>query len=230
MTSSGDLSRRHPRLRRGRRAAVRACSSPTWPTRSRCRTTRIARSASTGRRTAPRSPRPTATPRRPSPPTCCRTGRTTACSARSTALVGDADSPWRWIIDPIDGTSNFVRGIPVWATLVALTHVEHGAVVGVVSAPAMGRRWWAAQGLGAFADGRRVPGVDGRRIDEAQVSVTFSPGWDALGLTDKLVQLQQAGVPGPRLRRLLAAHARRRRRRRPRRSTPSGCSRTTSPR
>ena len=36
-------------------------------------------------------------------------------------LVGDLDSPWRWIIDPIDGTSNFVRGIPVWASLVALT-------------------------------------------------------------------------------------------------------------
>src|SRR5262245_5146637 len=48
---------------------------------------------------------------------------------------GAVDSPWRWIVDPVDGTSNFVRGIPVWATLVALTHVEHGAVVGVVSAP-----------------------------------------------------------------------------------------------
>ena len=69
-------------------------------------------------------------------------------------VVGDASSPWRWVVDPIDGTSNFVRGIPVWATLVALTHADHGPVVGVVAAPAMGRRWWAARGLGAFANGR----------------------------------------------------------------------------
>ena len=57
-------------------------------------------------------------------------------------LVGDADSPWRWIVDPIDGTSNFVRGIPVWASLVALTHVDHGPIVGVVAAPALHRWWW----------------------------------------------------------------------------------------
>lgn len=106
-------------------------------------------------------------------------------------LVGNTDSPWRWIVDPIDGTSNFVRGIPVWATLIALTHGEHGALVGVVSAPAMHRRWWAARGLGAFADGRRCQVSTVSRLDKAQVSVTFSRGWDALGLTDKLVQLQQ---------------------------------------
>ncbi len=106
-------------------------------------------------------------------------------------LVGNGDSPWRWIIDPIDGTSNFVRGIPLWATLIALTHVDHGPVVGVVSAPAFGRRWWAAKGLGAFADGRvcRVSNV--AELNEAQVSVTFSEGWDHAGLTGKLVALQQ---------------------------------------
>ena len=95
------------------------------------------------------------------------------------------------MIDPIDGTSNFVRGIPIWATLIALTHVQHGAVVGVVSAPALQRRWWAAKGLGAFADGRacRVSTVD--QLDAAQVCVTFSKGWDEAGLTDKLVALQQ---------------------------------------
>ncbi|MDP2291223.1 MAG: inositol monophosphatase family protein [Actinomycetota bacterium] len=106
-------------------------------------------------------------------------------------LVGDVDSPWRWIIDPIDGTSNFVRGIPVWASLVALTHVDHGALVGVVSAPAMGRKWWAAKGLGAYADGMQCKVSSVAAIDEAQVSVTFSSGWDDLGLTDALVQLQQ---------------------------------------
>ena len=54
----------------------------------------------------------------------------------------------RWIIDPIDGTKNFVRGVPVWATLIALVD-EGEPVVGVVSAPALGKRWWAAKGAGA---------------------------------------------------------------------------------
>ena len=106
-------------------------------------------------------------------------------------LVGPADSPWRWVIDPIDGTSNFVRGIPVWASLVALTHAEHGAVVGVVAAPAMGRTWWAAKGLGAFADGKRCQVSTVSALEEAQVCVTFSSGWDELGLTSELVRLQQ---------------------------------------
>ena len=56
--------------------------------------------------------------------------------------------PRRWVIDPIDGTKNFVRGVPVWATLIALMD-EDEVVVGVVSAPALGRRWWAAKGGGA---------------------------------------------------------------------------------
>src|SRR5213079_3441748 len=55
----------------------------------------------------------------------------------------------RWVIDPIDGTKNFVRGVPVWATLIALA-VDDEVVLGVVSAPALGRRWWAARGEGAY--------------------------------------------------------------------------------
>ena len=106
-------------------------------------------------------------------------------------LVGNTGSPWRWIIDPIDGTSNFVRGIPVWATLIALTHVEHGAVVGVVSAPALTRRWWAASGLGAFADGRECHVSTVAQLDEAQICVTYSSGWDEAGLTGDLVALQR---------------------------------------
>ena len=72
----------------------------------------------------------------------------------------------RWIVDPIDGTRNYARGVPVWATLVALE--EEGTVrVGVVSAPALGRRWWAARGGGAFALGEpiRVSGVG--RVEDA---------------------------------------------------------------
>src|SRR6476646_10460542 len=55
------------------------------------------------------------------------------------------DSPRQWVIDPIDGTKNYVRGVPVWATLIALLD-DGDPVVGMVSAPALGRRWWAARG------------------------------------------------------------------------------------
>ncbi|MEI8057087.1 MAG: histidinol-phosphatase [Actinomycetes bacterium] len=56
----------------------------------------------------------------------------------------------RWIVDPVDGTKNFVRGVPVWATIIGLQDANGDMVVGVVSAPALGRRWWAAKGGGAF--------------------------------------------------------------------------------
>jgi len=98
-------------------------------------------------------------------------------------------SPWQWIVDPIDGTSGFVRGIPVWATLIALTHAELGVVAAAVSAPALGARWWAARGGGTFADGRRCHVSDVDRVADAQVSVTFSAGWDELGLTPVLTAL-----------------------------------------
>jgi histidinol-phosphatase len=75
-------------------------------------------------------------------------------------LIGPADAVNRWVLDPIDGTANYVRGIPIWATLIALMEGED-VVTGVVSAPALGRRWWAARGEGAYADGTaiRVSGV-----------------------------------------------------------------------
>lgn len=68
---------------------------------------------------------------------------------RGGAVASAATAGRGWVIDPIDGTKNYSRGVPVWASLLALT--EHGRpVVGVVSAPALGRRWWAAAGQGAF--------------------------------------------------------------------------------
>ena len=70
-----------------------------------------------------------------------------------TTRVGD-DAEFRWIIDPIDGTKSYVRGVPIWATLIGLEHAGE-LVVGVVSAPALGMRWWAGRGLGAFRDGER---------------------------------------------------------------------------
>jgi len=111
-------------------------------------------------------------------------------------LQGNSDSPWRWIVDPIDGTSGFVRGIPVWATLIALTHAEHDVTVAVVSAPAIGRRWWAARGHGAFADGKRCQVSNVSEMADAQVSITFNDGWDRLGLTSELVAIQQRARRG----------------------------------
>ena len=85
---------------------------------------------------------------------------------------GDDGSSARWIVDPIDGTRNFSRGLPVWATLIALER-DGEVVCGVVSAPALGRRWWAARGEGAFADGEaiRVSGID--ELERASVSCSY---------------------------------------------------------
>ena len=85
-----------------------------------------------------------------------------------------------WVLDPIDGTKNFVRGAPVWATLIALR--ENGVVTtGVVSAPALGRRWWAARGRGAFADGSPISVSRVSEIGDAFLSHSSLTGWDALG-------------------------------------------------
>lgn len=73
----------------------------------------------------------------------------------------------RWIVDPIDGTKNYLRGVPVWSTLIALADNDDDYVVGVVSAPAMGRRWWASKGGGAWT--REVNG-DVSRIQVSGVS------------------------------------------------------------
>ena len=93
--------------------------------------------------------------------------------------MGGAPDPRRrqWVIDPIDGTKNYVRGVPVWATLVALV-AQGRPVVGVVSAPALGRRWWAAEDHGAHAsgpEGTRRLSVSGVR-DLADASFSFSDG------------------------------------------------------
>jgi histidinol-phosphatase len=84
----------------------------------------------------------------------------------------------RWLIDPIDGTRNYARGIPIWATLIALE--ESSAVrLGVVSAPALGRRWWAERGIGAYVDGdpARVSAVSS--VEDAVLSLQvedYAPG------------------------------------------------------
>jgi histidinol-phosphatase len=105
------------------------------------------------------------------------------------SVQGAAESPFRWLVDPIDGTSGFVRGIPVWATLIALTHRDLGVLVGVASAPAMKARWWATKGGGTFANGRKCAVSGVATISDAQVNVTHSPGWDELGLSNSLVEI-----------------------------------------
>ncbi len=102
---------------------------------------------------------------------------------------GPANAEAIWVIDPIDGTTNFVRGVPVWATLIAL--VRNGVPeLGVVSAPAMGFRWWATKGGGAFFNGTRIHTSSTATIPEAHVSTTPNAGWHAVGGIPKLVQLQ----------------------------------------
>jgi histidinol-phosphatase len=99
----------------------------------------------------------------------------------------------QWVIDPIDGTKNFVRGVPVWATLIAL--LEDGVpVLGVVSAPALQRRWWAVAGQGAFT---KVGPLPERRLAVSKVddlpsaSLAFSSltGWALRGLRERFIVL-----------------------------------------
>jgi histidinol-phosphatase len=86
---------------------------------------------------------------------------------------GDDGGSVRWIVDPIDGTKNFSRGIPVWASLVALER-DGRVVCGVASAPALGPRWWAARGEGAFRDGERIEESRIASLEEATVSFSRS--------------------------------------------------------
>ncbi|MBN2112584.1 MAG: histidinol phosphatase [Acidimicrobiia bacterium] len=92
----------------------------------------------------------------------------------------------RWILDPIDGTINYLRGIPVWGTLIALEQAGK-VVVGVVSAPLLGRRWWASRDGGAFSDGASLRVSRVEHLADAQLSynaqVTFEEaGWGPQGL------------------------------------------------
>ena len=92
---------------------------------------------------------------------------------------GDDGSAVRWIVDPIDGTRNFSRGVAVWATLIALER-EGELVCGVVSAPALGHRWWAARGAGAFCDGEPIEVSTVSRLADASVSATYARDLAAL--------------------------------------------------
>src|SRR4051812_24571171 len=96
---------------------------------------------------------------------------------------GDDGGDAKWIVDPIDGTMNYVRGVPVWATLLALQR-EGELVASLVSAPALGRRWWAVRGGGAFAAGAACHVSRIADVEHASVSTTSArrmpPGWAAI--------------------------------------------------
>ncbi|GIJ50149.1 histidinol-phosphatase [Virgisporangium aliadipatigenens] len=101
----------------------------------------------------------------------------------------------QWVIDPIDGTKNFVRGVPIWGTLIALLEGDT-PVVGLVSAPALGRRWWGATGHGAYA-GRhsaaatpiKVSGVS--RLADASFCYSSLGSWEEIGKLDGMLDLMR---------------------------------------
>lgn len=98
------------------------------------------------------------------------------------------DTSRRWIVDPIDATKNYIRGIPVFGTLIALE--ENGqVVVGVVSAPALGRRWSASRGSGAFCNGMAIRASDRSDLAEAAVAYDNVTDFDEFATTHKFITL-----------------------------------------
>jgi histidinol-phosphatase len=132
-----------------------------------------------------------------------RIGRNNA----SDSIIGEefgvsGDSSREWIIDPIDGTKNFVRGVPVWATLIGLRisglAPERGdMVLGMISAPALGRRWWSAMGGGAWLGPNSAGGAEGKRIGvsavnklaDASLSYSNLMGWQDAGRLPEFLKL-----------------------------------------
>ncbi len=104
----------------------------------------------------------------------------------------------QWIIDPIDGTAGFLRGIPIWGTLIALA-VEGVPLVGLVSSPALGKRWWARSGGGAWMTDERTPNTAPMRLRvsgvaelaDASLSYNSIQQWDQTGHLDELVTLSR---------------------------------------
>ncbi|MCU1480065.1 MAG: Histidinol-phosphatase [Subtercola sp.] len=118
----------------------------------------------------------------------------------------DAHAHRQWIIDPIDGTENFLRGVPIWGTLIALV-VDGVPVVGVASSPALKKRWWASTGGGAWMIDRTGPQADAAHTgpapqrlavskvaDVAGASFSYNSfqGWDEAGRLDDLTRLNRA--------------------------------------
>jgi histidinol-phosphatase len=102
----------------------------------------------------------------------------------------------RWVVDPIDGTKNYVRGVPVWATLIALMDGDE-VVVGLVSAPALGRRWWASKGAGAWSgrtlsQATRMHVSEVSKLSDASFAYSSFGGWEERGRLDDFLDLTRA--------------------------------------
>jgi histidinol-phosphatase len=97
----------------------------------------------------------------------------------------------RWILDPIDGTKNYVRGLPVWGSLIAL-ELDGRVEVGVVSAPALHRRWWAARGHGSFVNGRRIHVSAIADLSDAVLSYASLTSWEQHGMGQEFLTLARA--------------------------------------
>jgi len=119
-------------------------------------------------------------------------------SVRGEEFGTEGDSVRQWIIDPIDGTKNFVRGVPIWATLISLA-IDGVPVVGVVSAPALGTRWWGATGQGAFVNerlgspnseqARRIHVSRVSELADASISLSGLTRWENAGKLPQLLEL-----------------------------------------
>jgi histidinol-phosphatase len=117
------------------------------------------------------------------------------------AIVGEefgssGQSTRKWIIDPIDGTANFVRGVPVWATLIALS-IENKSTVSVVSAPALGARWWAAPGVGAHTKSvtggeRKLAVSKVSKLENCSLSYNNLQLWQSSHYLPQLLKLSEA--------------------------------------
>jgi histidinol-phosphatase len=101
--------------------------------------------------------------------------------------------PRRWVIDPIDGTHNFVRGVPAWATLISLVDNE-APVLGLVAAPGLGRRWWAATGSGAWSgrsltSAKRIHVSRVSELGDASLSYSSVGSWRKVGRREEFLAL-----------------------------------------
>lgn len=101
----------------------------------------------------------------------------------------------QWVVDPIDGTKNFVRGVPVWATLIAL--LENGKpVVSVISAPALRRRWYASKDAGAYrvcnGEGKQIKVSKVDKLEDASLTMSSLEGWEERGLLSGFMDLERA--------------------------------------
>jgi histidinol-phosphatase len=126
--------------------------------------------------------------------------RTLSRTRSRDAVIGEehgttGHSQRQWIVDPIDGTKNFVRGVPVWATLIALA-VDEEVVLSVVSAPQLQRRWWASVGNGAWTGRSLLKATachvsDVRRLEDASLSYASLGGWEEHGQLDDFMALSR---------------------------------------